>query len=121
MDPMTQASNRDKVILTQGKDEEAHRKKDLEDHTRKVSHLTHPHGQAIEEVKEDSLHTYQFSGSQFGSPSDGADNNKDAKPAGANNQAAQGLTGSQGGGGEDEGQGEWMYEDTVPEDYEEEN
>ena len=73
--------------------------------------MTHPHGNAIEEVKEDSLHSYQFSGSQFGSPSDAAENN--AKP----DQAAQ-------GGGKDQqenGQGEWMYEDTIPEDYEEEN
>ena len=92
------------------------RKKDLEDHTRKVSHLTHPHGQAIEEVKEDSLHTYQFSGSQFGSPSDAANNN--VKPSGGEDQAAQGSNDAQDQG---EGQGEWMYEDTEPENFDDEN
>ena len=58
VDPMTQASNREKIILTQDNEKEANRKKDLDDHVRKVSHLTHPQGNAIEEVKEDSLHSY---------------------------------------------------------------
>lgn len=72
IDPMTQASNREKIYLTQGQDDELNRKADLEDHTRKASNLTYPQGQALEEVKEDSLHSYQFSGSQFGAPSDAA-------------------------------------------------
>ena len=76
VDPMTQASNREKIILTEDKDAVTNRKKELDDHVRKVSHLTHPQGSAIEEVKEDSLHSYQFSGSQFRSPSDAAENNK---------------------------------------------
>ena len=55
---MTQASNREKIILTQDNEKEANRKKDLDDHVRKASHLTHPQGIALEEVKEDSLHSY---------------------------------------------------------------
>lgn len=55
---MTQASNREKIYLTQGQDDEINRKADLEEHTRKASNLTHPQGQPLEEVKEDSLHSY---------------------------------------------------------------
>ena len=45
-----------------------------DDHTRKVSNLTHPHGNTIEEEGKDSLHSFAFSGSQFRAPSD-AENN----------------------------------------------
>ena len=41
MDPMTQASNREKVIFTQQEDE-LNRKADLEEHFKKVSTNTHP-------------------------------------------------------------------------------
>ena len=65
-------------------------------------------------MKEDSLHSYQFSGSQFGSPSDEANRVK------ANHEhQAQGAEGQGGSSGNGQGAGEWMYEDTIPEDYDE--
>lgn len=98
---MTQASNRDKVILTQGQEEHFDLKDSqaaLEEKNRKVSNLTHPQGQAIEEVKEDSLQSYQFSGSQFGNPSDGGKPDFVGVPGvGADHN------------GEGEGQNEYMY------------
>ena len=113
---------RDKISLTQGKDDNDKFKKVnpqiVEDHVRTSSNLTHPQGskantlggKPIQEEAE-SLHSYQFSGSAFKAPSDAAAENQQAQQNIKNGgQNAAGEAGSQ-------NEEEWMYEDTIQEEF----